>query len=35
MANVIGAVNKVSCLAEEGVNTSSNNNSLNLTLLAG
>jgi hypothetical protein len=35
MTDVIGAVYKVSCLAEEGMNTRRNNNSLNLTLLTG
>jgi hypothetical protein len=35
MTNIIGVVNKVSCLAEEGMNTSGDDNSLDFTLLAG
>jgi len=35
MTNIIGAVNKVSCLAEEGMNTSGDDNGLDFTLLAG
>jgi hypothetical protein len=35
MANIVGTVNKMSSLAKKGVDTRGNDNSLNLTLLAG
>lgn len=35
MTHLVGAVNKVSSLAKEGVDTGGNDDSLKLTLLAG